>query len=127
MQSLVILYMISKPLSALRGCEDEDENIWMVNIIDRYLARKEAVLFDSMPLAEFASEFRVVDPRTTDTSDNKPSDDDVQNTLETPDSNKKTFKLSNDLGSIKKDKKLPSYGIQDLIRTRMLNSIIVLS
>ncbi|XP_062574797.1 uncharacterized protein LOC134236639 [Saccostrea cucullata] len=62
---------LSKPLSVLKKKsskdieiideEEDDENeVWMTNIIERYLNRPEKPIFHEMCLAEFCSEFRVL-------------------------------------------------------------------
>ena len=40
--------------------EDDDEEIWMTNIIERYENRPNESIFQSMCLAEFRSEFRLL-------------------------------------------------------------------
>ncbi len=54
---------MSLPLQQLKrkAKEDsDDENIWMTNIVDRYLARPDGRPFQNMCLATFASEYRVL-------------------------------------------------------------------
>nr|XP_034326027.1 uncharacterized protein LOC105328140 [Crassostrea gigas] len=60
---------LSKPLSLLKkksskdqgNDEEDDENdVWMTNIIERYMNRPEKQIFHEMCLADFCSEFRVL-------------------------------------------------------------------
>lgn len=61
---------LTKPLSQIKrnkktedtdGDEDHDENdIWMTNIVERYENRPDKHDFETMCLAEFCSEFRVL-------------------------------------------------------------------
>ncbi len=54
---------MSLPLQQLKrkAKEDtDDENVWMTNIVERYLARPEGEQFEKMCLATFASEYRVL-------------------------------------------------------------------
>nr|XP_034322337.1 uncharacterized protein LOC117688395 [Crassostrea gigas] len=60
---------LSKPLSLLKkktpkdqeNDEEDDENdVWMTNIIERYMNRPEKQIFHEMCLANFCSEFRVL-------------------------------------------------------------------
>ncbi|XP_062581095.1 uncharacterized protein LOC134242909 [Saccostrea cucullata] len=61
---------LSKPLSVLKKKaskdveitdEEDDENeVWMTNIIERYMNRPDKPIFHEMCLAEFCSEFRVL-------------------------------------------------------------------
>ncbi|XP_062609593.1 uncharacterized protein LOC134271404 [Saccostrea cucullata] len=61
---------LSKPLSVLKkksskateiNDEEDDENeVWMTNIIERYMNRPQNQIFQEMCLAEFCSEFRVL-------------------------------------------------------------------
>nr|XP_034317094.1 uncharacterized protein LOC117686352 [Crassostrea gigas] len=61
---------LTKPLSQIKRIqksrktdeieEDDDEDIWMTNIVDRYESRPNEPLFQNMCLAEFCSEFRVL-------------------------------------------------------------------
>ncbi|XP_062572298.1 uncharacterized protein LOC134234263 [Saccostrea cucullata] len=62
---------LSKPLSVLKKKaskdeeisveeEDEEDEVWMTNIIERYMNRPDKPIFHEMCLAEFCSEFRVL-------------------------------------------------------------------
>ncbi|XP_062588391.1 uncharacterized protein LOC134250048 [Saccostrea cucullata] len=62
---------LSKPLSVLKKKaskdeeisveeEDEEDEVWMTNIIERYMNRPDKAIFHEMCLAEFCSEFRVL-------------------------------------------------------------------
>eukprot|EP00105_Crassostrea_gigas_P011512 XP_011427210.1 PREDICTED: uncharacterized protein LOC105328139 [Crassostrea gigas] len=61
---------LTKPLSQIKRTrttkddqndeEDDDEDIWMTNIVERYENRPNKPLFQTMCLAEFCSEFRVL-------------------------------------------------------------------
>ncbi|XP_062622277.1 uncharacterized protein LOC134283815, partial [Saccostrea cucullata] len=62
---------LSKPLSQMQNKErkecndenfecDDDEDIWMTNIVERYENRPDLHLFDKMCLAEFCSYYRVL-------------------------------------------------------------------
>ncbi|XP_062596168.1 uncharacterized protein LOC134257593 [Saccostrea cucullata] len=62
---------LSKPLSVLKKKaskdveitdeeEDEENEVWMTNIIERYMNRPDKPVFHEMCLAEFCSEFRVL-------------------------------------------------------------------
>lgn len=59
---------LSKPLSLLKkksskdqeNDEDDENDVWMTNIIERYLNRPEKQIFHEMCLADFCSEFRVL-------------------------------------------------------------------
>ncbi|XP_062579865.1 uncharacterized protein LOC134241859 [Saccostrea cucullata] len=73
---------LSKPLSQLKRQKreshedneevDEDDNeIWMTNIIERYENRPNKILFHKMCLAEFCSEFRVLAKSQVPKNENK--------------------------------------------------------
>eukprot|EP00105_Crassostrea_gigas_P043473 XP_019927621.1 PREDICTED: uncharacterized protein LOC105339877 [Crassostrea gigas] len=61
---------LTKPLSQIKRIQksrktdeieqEDDEDIWMSNIVDRYESRPNEPLFQNMCLAEFCSEFRVL-------------------------------------------------------------------
>ncbi|XP_062593070.1 uncharacterized protein LOC134254555, partial [Saccostrea cucullata] len=58
---------LSKPLSQIKSVqngeidmEDEDDSIWMTNIVERYESRPDLLPFPEMCLAEFCSEYRVL-------------------------------------------------------------------
>ncbi|XP_071788473.1 uncharacterized protein [Asterias amurensis] len=57
---------MSLPLSVIQNksstCNDDDDedNVWMASKVDRYKARPDTSLFDSMCLATFCSEYRVL-------------------------------------------------------------------
>ncbi|XP_034322352.2 uncharacterized protein [Magallana gigas] len=61
---------LSKPLSQLKRkqrsqsnefeCDEDEEDIWMTNIVERYENRPQTDYFNQMCLAEFCSEFRVL-------------------------------------------------------------------
>jgi len=57
---------LSKPLKLL---SEEDDNIWMTSIIDRYVARPTTPDFENMCLAVFVRDYRVKDRTTHDTDD----------------------------------------------------------
>ncbi len=51
---------MSKPLSVIQSTCDEDDNIWMTSRSDRYLARPNTDKFETMCLATFCSDYRVI-------------------------------------------------------------------
>ena len=63
---------MSLPLHVIKEqCTDDDtENVWMTNIVDRYKARPLLPIFTDMCLATFASEYRVI---YSETSPNNPN------------------------------------------------------
>ncbi|XP_052788850.1 uncharacterized protein LOC128223618 [Mya arenaria] len=85
---------ISKPLKWLK---EEDENIWMTTLIDRYLARPASPDFEQLCLAEFARDYSVKDRSNPDT------DDHTDHSANTDHSN--VYKLQNNMGTIMKRKK----------------------
>lgn len=52
---------ITKPIEVLRQSDGSTDDIWMTNIVDRYLSRPTTKEFENMPLAYFASNYRVCD------------------------------------------------------------------
>ena len=52
------LVTISKPLHLIND-EMDDEDLWMTNIVDRYIARPKDETFENMCLADFASKYKV--------------------------------------------------------------------
>lgn len=87
---------ITKPIEVLRQSDSTTDDIWMTNIVDRYLSRPTANEFEDMSLAYFASNYRVCDRSglNSDHSDN------------TSENNYKIYKLLNSKGSIVKRKTL---------------------
>ena len=63
---------MSLPLQVIKEqCTDDDtENVWMTNIVDRYKVRPLLPIFTDMCLAKFASEYRVI---YSETSPNNPN------------------------------------------------------
>ena len=51
---------MSLPRSVLEFKADDDEDIWMKSLPERYLARPDSEDFHNMCLAEFASEYRIL-------------------------------------------------------------------
>ncbi|XP_061175927.1 uncharacterized protein LOC133184868 [Saccostrea echinata] len=73
---------LSKPLSVLKKKaskdaeitdveEDDEDEVWMTNIIERYLNRPDKSIFHEMCLAEFCSEFRVLAKSQVPTKENQ--------------------------------------------------------
>lgn len=84
---------ITKPLKSLT---EDDENIWMTSLIDRYLARPSSPIFEQMSLAEFTRDY-CVKQRTSDNTDDSSS-----NTEQTE---CKVYLLQNNMGTIAKRQK----------------------
>lgn len=51
---------LSKPLHQLRENVEDDEDVWMTSIVERYENRPNIEEFEKMSLAQFCSEFRVL-------------------------------------------------------------------
>lgn len=109
----------------------------MVNAIDRYFARPDNEVFNSMTLAEFASEFRVIASSYKGMAD--VDDTPEESCLATTNSknktqensaiskSNKTYQFANGLGTLKEDKTLLLYATLDSIETRVRNYITALS
>ena len=82
---------LSKPLKLL---SEEDDNIWMTSIIDRYVARPTTPDFENMCLAVFVRDYRVYDRTTHDTDDIQDMTDHETSGTLTP--------LQNNMGTISK-------------------------
>ncbi|XP_053406580.1 uncharacterized protein LOC128559306 [Mercenaria mercenaria] len=85
---------LSKPLKYLR---EQDENIWMTSLTDRYLARPTSSDFEQICLAKFARDYCIKD-RTNQNTDHLP-----EQSTNTAESN--VYTLQNNLGTIMKRKK----------------------
>ena len=51
---------LSLPLAQIQAKDDDDDEIWMTNLTEKYQARPNGREFDDMCFAQFASEFRIV-------------------------------------------------------------------
>ena len=51
---------LSLPLAQIQAKDDDDDDIWMTNLTEKYQARPNGRDFDDMCFAQFASEFRIV-------------------------------------------------------------------
>jgi len=87
---------ITKPIKVLRQSEDNSDDIWMTNIVDRYVARPTTSDFETICLAQFASNYRILNR----TSANSATKEDSLN-------GNKIYKLSNNKGTITK-RKIPA-------------------
>ena len=90
---------ISKPLHLIND-EMDDEDLWMTNVVDRYLARPEE--FECMCLAEFASQYKVT--YTKNSKSKAPLEDTGEGDSETKQP-KHVYQLQNGMGSITKRQK----------------------
>ena len=50
---------LTKPVEILKESEGTSDDIWMTNIVDRYLSRPRTAVFENMCLADFASNYKV--------------------------------------------------------------------
>lgn len=50
---------LTKPVEVLKQSDGTSDDIWMTNIVDRYLARPRNAMFENMCLANFASNYKV--------------------------------------------------------------------
>lgn len=51
---------ISLPLQIIKSKSNDNENIWASNILDKYKARPNNIIFEYMNLATFCSEYRIL-------------------------------------------------------------------
>jgi hypothetical protein len=78
---------------------DDDEDVWMTSLLERYIARPNTEEFENMCLATFASQFRVSRCKTP-----TQIDDDTQESNAVSE-NSKTYTLNNGLGTISRKSK----------------------
>ena len=92
---------ISKPLHLIND-EMDDEDLWMTNVVDRYIARPKDETFENMCLADFASKYKVTyskyskQPKRSSINDS--DDDDECDSKE----QRHVYELQNGLGNIVK-------------------------
>ncbi|KAL7868481.1 hypothetical protein SRHO_G00098650 [Serrasalmus rhombeus] len=51
---------LSLPMKCLQDKDPDDENVWMTELAEKYMARPNTPEFENMCMAEFASEYRIV-------------------------------------------------------------------
>jgi DNA replication protein DnaC/exonuclease III len=78
---------------------NDDEDVWMTSLIERYIARPNTGEFETMCLATFASQFRI-----SQSNSSTQADDEAQENYEN-DEHVKTYTLSNGLGTISRRSK----------------------
>ena len=89
---------LSLPLKFLQTKEKDDENVWAVSLVDRYLAWPLTSNFKGMSLVTFASQYRVLYGKASC------SDQEPENGEENAHEDSKIIKLRDGLGQIQKRK-----------------------
>ena len=92
------LSRLTKLVAVLQNQHQDDEDVWQVNLLDRYLARPNTNTFNAMFFAEFASSYKVVYGQHAEASseqqDDQGNDNESQETT--------LYRLQNNLGYIRK-------------------------
>lgn len=81
---------LTKPIAVLQQFDPSTDDIWMTNIVDRYLARPKTSEFENMTLAHFASNYKITNRTRHNNKEDTDSETDSQ----------KIHNLQHNLGSI---------------------------